>query len=53
MSAYKKETWIKKGFTEEEALFQIAIRRPTNKLYWIHKHGLSEDEAEKKVKEKQ
>lgn len=53
MSAYKKETWIKKGFTEEEALFQIAIRRPTNKLYWIHKHGLSEDEAEKKVKENQ
>lgn len=45
MSAYKIETWLKRGFTEEEARYQIAIRRPTNILYWMNKYGLSEEEA--------
>lgn len=52
MSAYKIETWIKKGYTEEEAKYQIAIRRPSNKLYWINK-GFSEEEAIIKMKDHQ
>lgn len=49
MSAYRIETWTKKGYTEEEAKYQIAIRRPSNKLYWINK-GFSEEEAIIKLK---
>lgn len=49
MSAYRIETWTKKGYTEEEAKYQIAIRRPSNKLYWINK-GFSEEEAIVKMK---
>lgn len=45
MSAFKIETWLKKGYTEEEAKYQIAIRRPTNILYWMVNYDLNEEEA--------
>ena len=35
----------KRGYTEEEAKHQIAIRRPSNGLYWVNK-GYSEEEAQ-------
>jgi hypothetical protein len=44
MSAFSMKTWLKKGYSEEESRYQIAIRRPTNILYYINK-GLSQDEA--------
>ena len=52
MSAYSIKTWLNKGFTEEEAKYQIAIRRPNNVLYYINK-GLSKAEAEQAVKDRQ
>lgn len=45
MSGYKIETWLKKGYTEEEARYQIAIRRPSNPAYHANKFGLSEEDA--------
>lgn len=45
MSAYKIETWLKKGFSEREALYQIKIRRPTNVEYFMHKFGVDHDTA--------
>jgi hypothetical protein len=44
MSPFSTKTWLKKGYSEEEARYQIAIRRPTNILYYINK-GLSPEEA--------
>ncbi len=38
------KTWLKKGYSEEESRYQIAIRRPSNILYYINK-GLSQEEA--------
>jgi len=52
MSAYSIKTWLNKGFTKEEAKYQIAIRRPNNVLYYINK-GLSKAEAEQAVKDRQ
>jgi hypothetical protein len=40
MSAYKVETWLKKGFTLEEAKHQINIRRPTSVDYYVHKFNI-------------
>ena len=45
MSAYKIETWLKKGFTLEESKYQIAIRRPSTLAYYQHKFGVSEEQA--------
>ena len=52
MSAFSIQTWINKGYTEEEAKYQIAIRRPNNVLYYINK-GFTEEESKKKIKERQ
>lgn len=52
MSAFSMKTWLNKGYTEEEAKHQIAIRRPTNVAYWINK-GFTAEEAELKKKEHQ
>jgi len=46
------KTWINKGYTEEEAKYQIAIRRPSNILYYINK-GYSEEEAVLMMKQHQ
>ncbi len=53
MSAFKLDTWLKKGFSNEEARYQIAIRRPSNYLYWINKLNCSEEEAKRLVSESQ
>ena len=45
MSAFKLETWLKQGYTEEEARYQIAIRRPNNHFYYMHKYGVDEATA--------
>jgi len=52
MSVFSINYWIAKGFTEEEAKYQIAIRRPNNILYYINK-GFTEEEAIDKVSERQ
>ena len=52
MSVFSTTYWIKKGLTEEEAKYQIAIRRPNNILYYINK-GYTEEEATILVKERQ
>lgn len=49
-SPFSVQFWVDKGYSEEEAKYEIAIRRPSNKLYWIHK-GYSEEEAKKKLYE--
>ena len=46
------KTWLAKGYTEEEARYQIAIRRPTNVLYFINK-GYSEEDAQIMLKDRQ
>ena len=46
MSAFKLETWIKKGYSIEEAKYQIKIRRPTNVEYYIHKFNVDLEKAE-------
>jgi hypothetical protein len=46
MSAFKIDTWLKKGYTEEEAKYQIKIRRPCNIEYYMHKFGVDVAEAE-------
>ena len=48
MSAFSIKTWTNKGYTEEEAKYQIAIRRPNNILYYINK-GFTKEEAEEKI----
>jgi len=48
MSVFSKIFWMKKGYTEEEAKYQIAIRRPNNILYYIHR-GYTEEEAKEQV----
>jgi hypothetical protein len=52
MSAFSIKTWTNKGYTEEEAKYQIAIRRPNNILYYINK-GFTKEEAEEKIKTRQ
>lgn len=39
MSPYTIKHWTDKGFSEEDAKYQISIRRIYNKNYWIHKFG--------------
>lgn len=48
-SVYSIQYWVDKGFSVEDAGYQIKIRRPTNILYWIHR-GYSEQQAEEEVK---
>jgi hypothetical protein len=52
MSIFSITYWIKKGLSESEAKYQIAIRRPNNILYYINK-GYSEEEAKQLVKDRQ
>lgn len=52
MSVFSITHWIKKGYTEEEAKYQIAIRRPNNILYYINK-SFSEEESKILVSERQ
>jgi len=52
MSAFSINTWLKKGYSEEQARYQIAIRRPNNVLYYINK-GFTEEEAKEKIRERQ
>lgn len=52
MSVFSKKYWISKGFSEEEAVYQISIRRPNNILYYINK-GFSEQEAKELVRARQ
>jgi len=52
MSAFSMKTWLNKGYSEEEAKYQIAIRRPNNVLYYINK-GFSEADAKEQVKLRQ
>lgn len=52
MSAFSMKTWLNKGYSEEEARYQIAIRRPNNVLYYINK-GFSDEEAKEQVKLRQ
>jgi len=52
MSAFSMKTWLNKGYTEEEAKYQIAIRRPNNVLYYTNK-GFSIDDAKEMVKVRQ
>ena len=47
MSAFKIETWLKKGFTEEEAKHQINIRRSTSIEFYQHKFGVDVETAKK------
>jgi hypothetical protein len=52
MSAFSKKYWLAKGYSEEEAIYQISIRRPNNINYYINK-GHTLEEATKLVKERQ
>jgi hypothetical protein len=45
-SAFGKEHWIEKGFTEEEAEYMRNSKRPIRKEYWMEK-GFSEEESVK------
>lgn len=49
-SPYKKETYLKQGYSEKEAEFLVKSKRPINKEYWMNK-GFSEKDAIEKVKE--
>lgn len=40
ISPYKIEFWIKKGYSQIEAKYEISIRRPYNVNYWINKFGI-------------
>lgn len=52
MSVFSKQHWISKGYTEEEAIYQISIRRPNNINYYINK-GHSLEESQMLVKQRQ
>lgn len=52
MSVFSKNYWLSKGYSEEEASYQISIRRPNNVNYYINK-GHSLEEAEMLVKQRQ
>lgn len=52
MSIFSLQTWLNKGYSEEEAKYQIAIRRPNNVLYYTSK-GYTEEEAVQLVKDRQ
>jgi hypothetical protein len=43
---------VEKGYSEEEARYQIAIRRPNNVLYYINK-GFTEEEAKEQIRKRQ
>jgi hypothetical protein len=45
MSAFKISTYTAKGYTEEEAIYQIKIRRPTNVEYFMNKFSVDYDTA--------
>lgn len=47
---FSKETFIKKGYTEDEAIFKIRSSRKLNLEYWINL-GFTEDEAKEKLSE--
>lgn len=53
MSVYKLETWLNKGFSHDEALYQIKIRRSTNVEYYMHKFNVPFDEAQIMLKNRQ
>lgn len=52
MSVFSKQYWISKGYSEEEAVYQISIRRPNNVNYYINK-GHTLEEAKLLVKKRQ
>ena len=52
MSVFSKQYWFNKGYTEEEAMYQISIRRPNNINFYINK-GHSVEEAILLVKQRQ
>lgn len=52
MSVFSKQYWINKGYSEEEAVYQISIRRPNNVNYYINK-GYTLEEAKLLVKKRQ
>ena len=52
MSVFSRQYWINKGFSEEEAAYQISIRRPNNVNYYINK-GYTLEEAKLLVKKRQ
>jgi hypothetical protein len=56
ITIYQKEYWIKKGFSEEEAIKKAEYSKKETscwcKEYWIKK-GFSEEEAKEKIKQKQ
>jgi hypothetical protein len=52
MSVFSKHYWISKGYSEEEAGYQISIRRPNNINYYINK-GHSLEESQLLVKQRQ
>lgn len=48
MSPFSIKYWVNKGYSEEDAKYEISIRRPTNFLYWVNK-GHSEEDAKIQV----
>lgn len=48
VTPYRKEKYLKQGYTEEEADFLVKSKRNINKEYWISK-GYTEEDAIKKV----
>jgi hypothetical protein len=52
MSVFSKQHWINKGYTEEEAVYQISIRRPNNVNYYLNK-GYTLEESQFLVKQRQ
>lgn len=51
-SVYNIEYWLNKGFSKEEATFNIKCRRSTNIEYWLNK-GFSKEEATQKLSDRQ
>ena len=47
-SPYNYMHWVEKGFSEEEAKYQVKIRRPLNMQYWLNL-GLNQQEAKQKL----
>lgn len=52
MSVFSKSYWMSKGYTENEAIYQISIRRPNNVNYYLNK-GHTIEEASELVKQRQ
>jgi len=40
MTCYQIKFWTDRGFSVDDAKYQISIRRPYNKNYWVHKYGV-------------